>query len=163
MTGIRAAVARWRHAHDSVVGGALAFLHESYRDSAWWFEGVVLARRVAIAAFASVLPRGSVFVAPLLLGTLLSGIFAVFVKRPYASQAAHKLELATLAATAFSLSIVTDMSDTDAGSSIVLGSIFFIIVNGAVLAVAAVYVALPLLALAAEAGSKRRSSLGTVQ
>ncbi|KNC56186.1 uncharacterized protein AMSG_11696 [Thecamonas trahens ATCC 50062] len=52
---------RGRHGEDEDEH-PLAFLWEPYRDEAWWFEAVVLVRRVAIACSVALIPRKSVFV-----------------------------------------------------------------------------------------------------
>ena len=156
--GLSWMVRKWRHSHTSVVGSAVGFLHESYRESVWWFESAVLARRVAIAAFVSILPRGSIFVAPFLLFTLLGSVTMVFVKRPFQSPAAHQLEVATLLASISSLVVVQNMSLTHSESSLALSSALFIGANGAVLAAAGVYLILPLFALASSLGTKRGRS-----
>ena len=157
-TAIGYAVFRWRHDHHSVVGSAVGFLHESYRSHVWWFEGAVLLRRVAIAAFVSILPRGSVFVTPLLLTVLLGGVILVYQKRPYASAAAQRLEIATLIGSSISLVIVQNMSLTGESTSLALASALFIGLNGAVVITAGIYLVAPLISLAGSLTSTRRTS-----
>ena len=124
----------------------------------WWFEGAVLLRRVAIAAFVSILPRGSVFVAPLLLITLLGGVIRVYQKRPYMSSSAQSLEIATLISAAVSLVVVQNMSFTGESTSLALAYALFIGLNGAVVITAGIYLVAPLISLAGSLTSTRKTS-----
>lgn len=60
-----------RAAIERLTQSPLAFLYSSFESRAWWFEGVILTRRILIALITSVVPPSSLLVAPLLAAIVL--------------------------------------------------------------------------------------------
>ncbi|KNC50850.1 uncharacterized protein AMSG_06755 [Thecamonas trahens ATCC 50062] len=105
------------HGVDEERESPLAFVWEPYREAAWWFEGVVLGRRVAIAAAAAIIPRTSVFVDGVLAGVVALGLFAHLQWHPLAETRAHRLEAIALTAVLAVIRLMTMLDEAEADTT----------------------------------------------
>ncbi|KNC47946.1 uncharacterized protein AMSG_11797 [Thecamonas trahens ATCC 50062] len=127
--------------------GAVRFLTDGLEPERWWYEGAVMVRRLAFALVAAVLPRGSVFVAPMLLVLLLGGIVSCMAWRPYENRAALTMDVAQLVVSAFVVVSVQNLQETRDTGSIVGMTVLLTAAIGAVLGYMCVYVAHPIVTL----------------
>ncbi|KNC49657.1 uncharacterized protein AMSG_05710 [Thecamonas trahens ATCC 50062] len=96
----------------------LAFLWEAFRSQVWWFEGVIFARRVAIATISAVVPHDSVFVGGGLAAVVALALGAHLRWHPLSDSRAMQLETASLVATLVVLRMVSMMDAATAASTI---------------------------------------------
>ncbi|KNC52987.1 uncharacterized protein AMSG_12242 [Thecamonas trahens ATCC 50062] len=138
--------ARMRQAiADRGVASTCTFLYAGFTAKAWWFEGVVLGRRLAVAVFASILPRSSVFVGPMLQCVLLAYLLALLLVRPYRSRLALQLEMGAAAMALVSLMLVSSMAETGETASLALMTLMFIAGNGCVVLAGAAALFMPII------------------
>ncbi|KNC55803.1 fibronectin type III domain-containing protein [Thecamonas trahens ATCC 50062] len=125
----------WYAINGAGTTSAYAFLYTGFTAQAWWFEGVVLGRRFGVAVFVSILPRGSVFVGPMLQCVLLAYLLALVLIRPYRAGLALQLEIGAAVMALVSLMLVSSMAETGETSSLALMTLMFIVGNGCVVVV----------------------------
>ncbi|KNC52720.1 uncharacterized protein AMSG_12188 [Thecamonas trahens ATCC 50062] len=113
---------------------AYAFLYAGFVHRAWWFEGVVLARRVGVAVFASLLPPGTVFASPALQAVVVAFLLVLLFVRPNRTNLALQLEAAATVTALISVVLVQNMLYTATKSSLAAMTLLVIVLNGAVIA-----------------------------
>ncbi|KNC52721.1 uncharacterized protein AMSG_08601 [Thecamonas trahens ATCC 50062] len=112
----------------------VAFLWHTFRAEAWWYEGVVFTRRVAIAVAVATIPRGSVFTSGVLAATVAVSLAAHLHFRPYIDEVAHRMEITGLVAALIVIQIVGMMEQAEAETSIAVLAAEFVIVTIGVVA-----------------------------
>ena len=111
------------------------FLCSGYNQEMWWFEGLVVFRRIVVALLAAVLPKNSPFASVFLTVVLGSAFAAVLVLNPYRSPLASRLEAASVAMSGVSVVLAASLAyaDQSSESTVVALSAMFIFGNSLVI------------------------------
>ena len=125
---------------------AAEFLLEPYKAHVWWYEAVVVVRRLAFALLITSLPSTSSFRVPLLSALLLTALLLHMILSPYRALAANRMEVLALVASLLSLHMADAMTTTADPRSLTAFSISFIVLNALVVGVYIVGLAVPLVA-----------------
>lgn len=132
----RTAAARSRVADST--HSSFAFLAQAYRPECWWYEAIVLARRIAIAAITATVPLASGLCVPLLMGALIAAVCVQLRWKPYADPSPTQGELSSMLCLVLCVSLVSSVE-----AQVPLTALLFVLINSLVVVVHIVHMALP--------------------
>ena len=120
-------------------------LRHPYVAAAWWFEGIITLRRIAVAAAIALGGPNSSFTAPLLVFIILASLVTTLVAKPFVSLTAHALEVSTHVVLLVTLSLAQAAGETGNDGSVLAYALSIVVLNAGVVLVAAAALTFPLL------------------
>ena len=119
-------------------------LRHTYVAAAWWFEGFITLRRIAVAAAIALGGPHTSFTAPLLVFIILASLVTTLVTKPFVSLTAHALEVATHIVLLVTLALVQAAGETGNDGSVLAYALTIVVLNTGVVLVAASALTIPL-------------------